>query len=87
MSALKASPSLHEDVKSATLTPGYFAVDRRAQLSSASRAVTFGSWPTTMSEICKKICDLINHDKLKFIWELALLLQHHFHGKLLAYNM
>ena len=54
MSALKASPSRHEDVKSDTLTPGYLAVERLAQLRRASRAVTFGSWPTTMSDICKE---------------------------------
>lgn len=51
MSALKAMPSLQEEVKSLTLTPGYLAVDLLAHLSSASRAVTLVSWPT-MSEIC-----------------------------------
>lgn len=54
MSALKASPSRQEDVKSVTRTPGYFAVERLAQLRSASLAVTFGSWPTTMSDIWKE---------------------------------
>lgn len=51
--ALKARPSLQEQVKSVTRTPGYRAVDRRAHLRRASRAVTFGSWPTTMSDIWK----------------------------------
>lgn len=55
MSALKARPSLQDDVKSVTLTPGYLAVERRAQLSRASRAVTLGSWPTTMSDICERM--------------------------------
>lgn len=49
--ALKARPSLQEQVKSVTRTPGYRAVVRRAHLRRASRAVTFGSWPTTMSDI------------------------------------
>ncbi|PSN48664.1 hypothetical protein C0J52_04767 [Blattella germanica] len=53
--ALKAKPSRHEAVKSVTLTPGYLAVERLAHLNNASRADTFGSWPTTMSEICKTI--------------------------------
>lgn len=53
MRALNASPSLQDDVKSLTLTPGYLAVDRRAHLSRASRAVTLGSCPTTMSDIWK----------------------------------
>lgn len=51
MIALKANPSLHEPVKSVTLTPGYFAVDRRAHRKSASLAEMFGSCPTTISEI------------------------------------
>lgn len=43
MIALNARPSLQDDVKSLTLTPGYLAVDLRAHRSRASRAVTLGS--------------------------------------------
>lgn len=50
--AEKAKPSRHDPVKSFTRTPGYRAVDRRAHLISASRAVILSSCPTTMSEIC-----------------------------------
>lgn len=54
MMALNAIPSRHEDVKSVTRTPGYFDVDFRAHFNNASRADTFGSSPTTMSDICKE---------------------------------
>jgi hypothetical protein len=53
MMALKASPSLHDPVKSRTLTFGYLVVVFCAQRSSASLAET-SSCPTTMSEIWKK---------------------------------
>lgn len=49
--ALNAMPSRQEDVKSDTRTPGYFDVDLRAHFNKASRADTFGSSPTTMSDI------------------------------------
>jgi len=54
MIALNAIPSRQEDVKSVTRTPGYFDVDFRAHFNKASRADTFGSSPTTMSDIYKK---------------------------------
>lgn len=53
-SAEKAKPSRQDDVKSFTRTPGQRAVDLRAHLSKASRAVRLSSWPTTISEIYKK---------------------------------
>jgi hypothetical protein len=37
-----------------TWTPGYLAVVSLAHLNNASRADTFGSWPTTISDICRK---------------------------------
>lgn len=49
-SAENAKPSRQDDVKSLTRTPGYRAVDRRAQRNSASRAETLSSL-LTMSEI------------------------------------
>jgi hypothetical protein len=52
--ALNAKPSRHELVKSVTRTPGYLAVVRLAHLNNASRADTLGSWPTTISDICRK---------------------------------
>jgi len=51
---LNAKPSRHELVKSVTWTPGYLAVVRLAHLNKASRADIFGSWPTTISDICRK---------------------------------
>lgn len=51
-SAENAKPSRHDDVKSLTRTPGYRAVERRAQRKSASRADTLSSLPTIISEIC-----------------------------------
>jgi len=58
--ALNAKPSRHELVKSVTWTPGYLAVVRLAHLNNASRADTFGSWPTTISDIwkCKMIVQM-----------------------------
>jgi hypothetical protein len=53
--ALNAKPSRHELVKSVTRTPGYLAVVRLAHLNNASRADTLGSWPTTISDICRKM--------------------------------
>jgi hypothetical protein len=53
MIALKARPSLHDDVKSLTLTLGYLVVVFCAHRSNASLAET-SSCPTTMSEIWKK---------------------------------
>ena len=53
MMALKASPSLHDCVKSWTWTPGYLWVVFWAHLSRASLADR-SSWPTTMSEIWNK---------------------------------
>ena len=54
MRALKARPSRQLLVKSATRTPGYLAVLRRAHRRRASRAETFSSCPTTMSPIWRR---------------------------------
>lgn len=66
MIALNAIPSRQDEVKSLTRTPGYLAVERLAHRNSTSFADTFGSCPTTISEICNKM-KRISKNKVKFI--------------------